>query len=148
MRTHLQHFTREGNNFLYRSSNLSFILKISFQRQAMIRSHLINNFGLQSKEVWENKIFWAPPKKNFLYRFALKKTDDQRKKGHGLCCPVAGETSLLFKNMSSSYHFFDCRHSQFSQISHCQQSNFFKDGLPEKSIPFFILISMELVVGV
>lgn len=44
--------------------------------------------------------------------------------------------------------FFGLFHSQFSQISLCQVSNFFKDGLPEKSIPFSILVSMKLVVGV
>lgn len=108
--------------------------------------YLINNFGVQEKEVWENKSFPAPLKTKLVHRFRLAGSEGRREERHSHSWPVIKNgTFFLFLSLSSFCLSMDCHHCQSSQVSHCQLTSFFKEGLPEKSIGFPIPVPMELV---
>lgn len=108
--------------------------------------YLINNFGVQEKEVWENKSFPAPLKSKLVHRFRLTGSEGRREEGHSHCWPVIKNgTFFLFLSLSSFCLSMDCHHYQSSQVSYCQLTSFFKEGLPEKSRGFPIPVPMELV---
>lgn len=105
--------------------------------------NLINNFGLQGKEVWKDKSFPAISKTKLVHKFRLT---NSRKKGHTYCWTLTeGGTCLLFLSLSSFCLSRDCHHYQSSQVSHCQLTRFFSEVLPVKSGGFPIPVRTELV---
>lgn len=106
--------------------------------------NLTNNFGLQGKEVWENCCFPAPPQDKTAAQVQIN--ENRREEGHSHCWPVTEDvTSLPFLSLSSFCLSMDCHHYQSSQVSHCQLTVFFMQGLPVKSIGFPIYVPVELV---